>query len=87
MKYSTDRILTTHTGSLPRPMDLVEMIYAKEGGEQVDEAALTARIKSATAEIVRRQVEAGVEYRFVTSDQPPAEVLRAFLSGRHRTRR
>ena len=36
MKRSTDAILTTHTGSLPRPDDLVDMLYAAESGEAVD---------------------------------------------------
>jgi 5-methyltetrahydropteroyltriglutamate--homocysteine methyltransferase len=61
MKRSTERILTTHTGSLPRPMDLVELIYQKESGEPVEESVLSDRVKSATAEIVRRQVESGVD--------------------------
>ncbi len=61
MKRSTERILTTHTGSLPRPQDLVELIYQKESGEHVDEQALADRVKSATAEIVRHQVESGVD--------------------------
>ena len=38
MKRSTDRILTTHTGSLPRPGDLVALLYAKELGEPYDRA-------------------------------------------------
>jgi 5-methyltetrahydropteroyltriglutamate--homocysteine methyltransferase len=61
MKRSTDRILTTHTGSLPRPADLLEMIRAQVGGEPVDEAAFAARVQSAVTEIVQKQVEAGVD--------------------------
>ena len=61
MQRSTERFLTTHTGSLPRPDDLIRMMYAKEEGVPVDPAALGARIKSAVAEIVRKQVEAGVD--------------------------
>src|SRR5579862_2840332 len=61
MKRSTDRFLTTHTGSLPRPDDLIRMMYAKEEGVPVDRAALSARIRSAVAEVVRKQANAGVD--------------------------
>ena len=49
MKRSTDRFLTTHTGSLPRPDDLVRMMYAKEEGVPVDREALAARVRAAVA--------------------------------------
>ena len=42
MQRSTERFLTTHTGSLPRPDDLIRMMYAKEEGVPVDPAALAA---------------------------------------------
>ncbi|MBV8083952.1 MAG: cobalamin-independent methionine synthase II family protein [Chloroflexi bacterium] len=61
MRRSTSRILTTHTGSLPRPDDLVPMLQAKDEGQPVEEAAFQARVKSATADIVRQQVEAGID--------------------------
>jgi 5-methyltetrahydropteroyltriglutamate--homocysteine methyltransferase len=61
MKRSTDRILTTHVGSLPRPDDLRAMILKKQQGEAVDEGAFAARVKSAVGEIVRRQEEAGID--------------------------
>src|SRR5437762_2473969 len=61
MKRSTDRILTTHTGSLPRPPDLIELIRARQTGESVDEQALAARVKSAIDEVVQKQVAAGVD--------------------------
>ena len=61
MQRSTDRFLTTHTGSLPRPDDLIRLMYAKEEGVPVDPAALAARIKAAVAEIVDKQVAAGVD--------------------------
>jgi len=48
MKRSTERFLTTHTGSLPRPDDLVRMMYAKEEGVPVESKPLAARIRSAT---------------------------------------
>ena len=61
MRRSTERFLTTHTGSLPRPDDLVRMMFAKEEGVPVDRAALTARIRSAVAEVVGKQAEAGID--------------------------
>jgi 5-methyltetrahydropteroyltriglutamate--homocysteine methyltransferase len=61
MIRSTERFLTTHTGSLPRPDDLVRIMYAKEEGIPVDGAALAARIRSAVADVVRKQVELGID--------------------------
>ncbi|MGE5668164.1 MAG: methionine synthase, partial [Betaproteobacteria bacterium] len=61
MKRSTDRFLTTHTGSLPRPEDLIRMMYAKEEGVPVDVAALSQRVAAAVDEVVRKQVAAGVD--------------------------
>ncbi|HYQ99722.1 MAG TPA: cobalamin-independent methionine synthase II family protein [Casimicrobiaceae bacterium] len=61
MKRSTERFLTTHTGSLPRPEDLIRAMYAKEEGVPVDLAALEQRVGSAVEEVVRKQAEAGVD--------------------------
>jgi 5-methyltetrahydropteroyltriglutamate--homocysteine methyltransferase len=61
MNRSTDRILTTHTGSLPRPPDLIEMIRARENGEPVDEAAFQARVREAVFETVQKQIDAGID--------------------------
>jgi 5-methyltetrahydropteroyltriglutamate--homocysteine methyltransferase len=61
MKTSTTRMLTTHTGSLPRPMDLVELLNLKELGKDYDVAAFDARIKKAIADIVFRQSEIGID--------------------------
>jgi 5-methyltetrahydropteroyltriglutamate--homocysteine methyltransferase len=61
MKRSAERILTTHTGSLPRPDDLTRAMFAKEEGVPVDAASLAARIKAAVAEVVGRQVGAGLD--------------------------
>jgi len=61
MQRSTDRFLTTHTGSLPRPDDLVRMMYAKEEGVPVERAALAARVRAAVAEVVKKQAAAGVD--------------------------
>ena len=61
MKRSTERFLTTHTGSLPRPPELIKAMFAKEEGVPVDPAALERRIAAAVAEVVRKQAESGVD--------------------------
>src|SRR5215831_9092172 len=61
MKRSTRRILTTHTGSLPRPQNLLAIMIAKEAGEPYDSEALKTSARSAVGEIVRQQAEAGVD--------------------------
>ena len=61
MKRSFDRFLTTHTGSLPRPEDLIRMMFAKEEGIPVEPRALAAHIRDAVTEIVRRQTAAGMD--------------------------
>ena len=61
MNYSTDRILTTHAGSLPRPPGLMDLVLAKARGEAYDQVALEARLREAVAEVVRRQVECGLD--------------------------
>ncbi len=61
MERSTDRFLTTHTGSLPRPEDLIQMMFAKEEGIPVDREALAARIRSAVKEVAEKQIEAGID--------------------------
>jgi len=59
MKRSRDRFLTTHTGSLPRPEDLIRMMFAREEGVPVEPRALATRIREAVADIVTRQSTAG----------------------------
>ena len=61
MRQSTQRILTTHVGSLPRPPDLLAMILAKEQGGPFDAEAYAGRVRSAVAEVVKRQAEAGID--------------------------
>ena len=61
MKRSTDRILTTHTGSLPRPWDLTTQLEELDAGTNPDPAVLQARVHRAVADIVRHQVDAGVD--------------------------
>jgi 5-methyltetrahydropteroyltriglutamate--homocysteine methyltransferase len=62
MKHlSTDRILTTHCGSLARPKDLLDLMKAKVNGEPHDEGVYTARVRSAVSDVVRQQVENGID--------------------------
>ncbi len=59
--HSTDRILTTHAGSLPRPNDVVEMVRARARGDRRDDAADAARLRGAVAEVVRKQADIGLD--------------------------
>jgi 5-methyltetrahydropteroyltriglutamate--homocysteine methyltransferase len=61
MKRSTDRILTTHIGSLVRPPRLVEIMRAKESGQAYDHEELATSVRSSVREVVQKQVEAGVD--------------------------
>ena len=61
VKRSTECFLTSHTGSLPRPEDLVRMMFAREEGVPVDPAVLKARTRSAVAGVVEKQAEAGID--------------------------
>jgi 5-methyltetrahydropteroyltriglutamate--homocysteine methyltransferase len=61
MKRSTDRILTTHVGSLVRPPGLVELMRAKENGQSYDQQELAARVRSSVQEVVHKQVETGID--------------------------
>src|SRR6202161_1320847 len=61
MKISTERILTTHVGSLPRPDDLFELMLARMDGNGVDEQAYAERVRNAVKDCVRQQVDAGLD--------------------------
>jgi 5-methyltetrahydropteroyltriglutamate--homocysteine methyltransferase len=61
MERSTDRILTTHTGSLPRPDELVSMLEGRDQREARGDPRFEERVRAAVAEIVREQVAAGVD--------------------------
>ncbi len=61
MLTSTDRILLTHVGSLPRNETLSNLLIAQEAGETIDTAALAREVEAATADIVRKQVKSGVD--------------------------
>ena len=60
MKRSTDRILTTHTGSLPRPKDLLTLLQEREEGRARGEAALHDRTRSAVLDVVKKQTDTGL---------------------------
>jgi 5-methyltetrahydropteroyltriglutamate--homocysteine methyltransferase len=61
MKRSTERILTIHTGSLPRPDDLLALPDAQDHGTPPDPAVLATRVQAVTAEMVRTQISCGVD--------------------------
>ena len=61
MKRSTDRILTTHVGSLPRPQEVVDLLFAQDRGENYDAAQFDEVMRRAVADVVSRQSEAGID--------------------------
>ena len=61
MKRSTDRILVTHAGSLPRPDDLQPLLVAKDEDQPYDQQAFDGRVRSAVAEVVRKQIDCGID--------------------------
>jgi len=61
MKRSTDRILTTHVGSLIRPPEILEFLRAKQAGKPIDDAAWAATLKTSVATVVRQQADAGID--------------------------
>src|SRR5947208_8100337 len=60
MHTSTERTLTTHVGSLPRPKDVVDFLFAQDRGDPLDEA-FDASLQRAVGEAVGRQAEAGID--------------------------
>jgi 5-methyltetrahydropteroyltriglutamate--homocysteine methyltransferase len=60
VKRSTDRTLTTHTGSLPRPKDLLRLLQEREEGRLSDAAALAGRTRAAVLDVVKKQRETGL---------------------------
>ena len=80
MKRSTDRILTTHAGSLPRPSDLSEMLRAKEAGQPYDAQALQQRLARAVVAVVQQQVENGID--IITDGEQSKTSFTTYLSER-----
>ena len=61
MQWSDERILTTHTGSLPRPPELTRLYVRRARGEAIDRAELDRVGKAALRRIVDKQIEAGID--------------------------
>ena len=61
MRRSTDRIITSHVGSLPRPLDLFEMLRKRSDGAPFDEATFNARVRDAVTTVVNEQAQAGID--------------------------
>jgi 5-methyltetrahydropteroyltriglutamate--homocysteine methyltransferase len=61
MKRSTTRILTTHTGSLPRPQDLLSLMIEEQARPGMERTALDAAIQRAVAEVVQKQAATGLD--------------------------
>ena len=61
MKNSSDRILSTHVGSLARPDNLLSLLYAKEGGDEYDPDLFEKSVAAAVRDIVAKQVELGID--------------------------
>ena len=58
---ASNRILTTHVGSLPRPQDVVDLLFAQDRGEPVDATQFEATMKRAVNDAVAKQAEAGID--------------------------
>jgi 5-methyltetrahydropteroyltriglutamate--homocysteine methyltransferase len=71
VKASSERILVTHVGSLPRSQAVTDVLFARDRGAETDPAAGSATIAEAVREVVRRQVEAGVD---VVSDGETSKI-------------
>ena len=80
MKRSTDRVLTTHAGSLPMPSDLSEMLRTKEAGQPYDAQALQQRLARAVATVVQQQVENGID--IITDGEQSKTSFTTYLSER-----
>jgi 5-methyltetrahydropteroyltriglutamate--homocysteine methyltransferase len=61
MQRSTNRILVTHQGTLPRPDDIRELMVARAAGQEIDQAKLATRVRAAVAEGVQRQIDCGID--------------------------
>lgn len=61
MRWSRERVLTTHCGSLARPAGLLDLMRSREGGQEVDEGVYAVAVEAAVAECVQRQVETGID--------------------------
>jgi 5-methyltetrahydropteroyltriglutamate--homocysteine methyltransferase len=71
MKISAERILTTHVGSLPRPQEVVDLLFGQDRGEGIDEELFDETMRRAAADLVQRQVDAGID---VVSDGETSKI-------------
>ena len=61
MRRSTDRIIVSHAGALPRPDDLRDLLIARESGKPYDEAAYQRRVREVIKDVVQKQIECGID--------------------------
>ena len=61
MKTSSDHILTSHAGSLPRPDELIDANRAREAGEVADDRDIEEKLRTAVTQVVRHQKELGID--------------------------
>lgn len=61
MKRSTERLLTTHCGSLPRPKEILDLMKARASGQSVDSSVYERTVRDAVADIVRQQTDHGID--------------------------
>lgn len=80
MRRSTDRILTTHVGSLARPDALIPLLRLKERGQPYDRDQFAALVREAVADVVRKQVEAGID--IVTDGEQGKESFFGYINDR-----
>jgi 5-methyltetrahydropteroyltriglutamate--homocysteine methyltransferase len=80
MQHSTQRILTTHVGSLARPNDLIPLLRLKERGQPYDHDAFARLVREAVTEVVRKQVEAGID--IVTDGEQGKESFFGYINDR-----
>ncbi|HHZ72531.1 MAG TPA: methionine synthase, partial [Gammaproteobacteria bacterium] len=80
MKRSTDRILTTHAGSLPRPPALTELYATRANGQLIDETQLTYEAELAVNAVVSKQIEVGIDV--VNNGEQPREAFFLYVQRR-----
>jgi 5-methyltetrahydropteroyltriglutamate--homocysteine methyltransferase len=82
MQRSAERILTSHVGSLPRPPSLADLLARQERGEAVDEARLEAETRAAVADVVARQIAAGLDV--INDGEQPRVGFQTYVPSRMR---
>jgi 5-methyltetrahydropteroyltriglutamate--homocysteine methyltransferase len=80
MQRSSERILTTHVGSLARPDVLIPFLRLKERGQSYDHDAFATHVRTAVADVVRQQVEAGID--IVTDGEQGKESFFGYINDR-----